>query len=383
MQHRVIALKKLDKWPSRWPSFFEELMPAFVKEHYSPKESWKKKPFSRDDGIFFSKGIRGLSDIFTAEREKIPNYFQHERFRSAYLLYYFPLQCAKFYTIFSLYPTAIEKAVTQASKSGRLRIMDVGAGPGTASLAFLFFLTHQPQFADLLKNIKEIELLWFDRNQQIMNDGMRLIQKFWNLPIKITTTLSIKGLDQPLGMVNRDVNLVLFGNVFNEIPPSDIRKLQEAIERVGDGGMLIVEPATRKSAQGLISRLREAIIQQWGDRKPLPFWGPCLHAATCPLSTGRDWCHESIPAEIPGFWFKFHSRAISTERNWLKFTFLWIASPFTPAVSPHKGYERVISDPIEIPGNKLLRLFLICRGSTKGKALLPKMTKRGELLKKV
>src|ERR1700746_3744114 len=85
------------RFPAAWSWFFDEAVPAWVKTHYSPKESWKNKPFSREDAKFFFRGVDELSEIFTEERSRgIPDYFSHPKYRSAYLLYFLPLQAAKF-----------------------------------------------------------------------------------------------------------------------------------------------------------------------------------------------------------------------------------------------------------------------------------------------
>jgi hypothetical protein len=79
--------------PAAWGWFFDEIIPAYVKQHYSPNASWKEKPFTRQDAMFFIKGIRELSDRFTEDHESSSeDYFGHPRFRSSYLLYFLPLQ---------------------------------------------------------------------------------------------------------------------------------------------------------------------------------------------------------------------------------------------------------------------------------------------------
>ena len=78
------------QFPAAWPWFIDEVIPQWVKTHYSPRESWKDKPFSKEDARFFFKGINELSQLFTEERPKgLPPYFQHPKYRSSYLLYFF------------------------------------------------------------------------------------------------------------------------------------------------------------------------------------------------------------------------------------------------------------------------------------------------------
>ena len=110
------SLSQKPTFPSRWTIVLDELIPAFVKNRFSPKDAWKDKPFSQDDVAFFSKGLVELSDFFTEDREKakLPNYFTTSKFRSSYLLYFFALQGAKFLTLFERYPKAVAAAIAHA-----------------------------------------------------------------------------------------------------------------------------------------------------------------------------------------------------------------------------------------------------------------------------
>ena len=51
----LLSLSQKPNFPSRWSILLDELIPAFVKNRFSPQDSWKNKPFSQDDVVFFSK----------------------------------------------------------------------------------------------------------------------------------------------------------------------------------------------------------------------------------------------------------------------------------------------------------------------------------------
>ena len=108
----------------------------------------------------------------------------------------------------------------------------------------------------------------------------------------------------------------------------------------------MVEPASRGSSQ-LLSKIRDELLKGEGlDKNPSALWGPCLHSFDCPLAQGRNYCHMSIPTEIPGKWFRYFSKALGSERLWLKFSFVWFSSPtLRPQPAPAQ-VRRVISDPI-------------------------------------
>src|SRR5688500_7744702 len=97
-------LAQAPTFPASWTWLVDEAGPALVKSRYSPRESWKTKPFTPDDARFFFRGVSELSELFTEERPReMPAYFQHPKFRSSYLLYFLPLQAAKFLSIFRLH----------------------------------------------------------------------------------------------------------------------------------------------------------------------------------------------------------------------------------------------------------------------------------------
>ena len=171
------SLAVAPKFPNLWTVVLDELIPSFVKERFSPKDSWKDKPFSQEDVVFFSKGLLELSDFFTEDREssKLPNYFTTARFRSSYFLYFFALQGAKFLTLYNRYPKAIDQAIEHAKKTGVFKIIDVGAGPGTASIALLIILLERYQKQKKLPF--SIHLEWIDKNGTILKDGELFLAK--------------------------------------------------------------------------------------------------------------------------------------------------------------------------------------------------------------
>ena len=108
----------------------------------------------------------------------------------------------------------------------------------------------------------------------------------------------------------------------------------------------MVEPAARRPSQ-FLSILRDQFIASGlVEDSPSAIWGPCLHSGRCPLAGGRDWCHFSVPARIPGNWFREFSKGLSSERQWVKFSYMWIASSDHPAPIPDSQIRRVISDPL-------------------------------------
>ncbi len=355
-------------FPSAWVRVMDETIPAFVKEHFSPTESWKTKPFDKEDVNFFAKGLIELSDFFTEDRmdKKLPNYFTTGRFRSSYFLYFFGLQAAKFLTLFDRYPQAIEAALDHAVETGTLRIIDVGSGPGTASLALLVFLLDGMRDPKEPKQILpfSIELVWVDHNETIMKDGEKLLGKILQLFPDLEGDISVKRETRSWWKHPKDFNfqgsLVLFGNVLNEShsdPRIYLEGLAPFLKNPKGGGVLILEPAFKIASQR-VSQIRDEVVtsEDW----KLPIWGPCFHTSKCPLGEGRDWCHFSVPSALPGKIFKKFSVKLGSVREWLKFSFIWFAEKDSKlAKKQPKDLVRVISDPLRTRDGKMMNQ--ICR----------------------
>jgi hypothetical protein len=356
---KTFSLAEAPAFPDRWTLLLDQTLPAFVKDRFSPSDSWKKKPFSKEDVNFFSKGLLELSEFFTSGREtgRLPNYFTTAKFRSSYFLYFFGLQGAKFLTLFDRHPKAVEAALLDAEDRGVLRILDVGAGPGTASIAFLChalekILKDQPLGKEgaKLRLPFSIELLWIDHNEAILKDGEQLLARLLDLFPEIDGSIQLKTEVRPWWKHPKgfsfEASLVLFGNVLNEgVPGASIfqQGLAPFLKNPGGGGVLLIEPAFREPSQRL-STIRDEVVL---SESPLPLWGPCLHLEKCPLSSGKNWCHFSVPAKLPGEFFRKFSIKLGGVRDWLKFSYVWFASKKTEKTAAFpKGLVRVISDPI-------------------------------------
>jgi hypothetical protein len=406
--HSVITL------PAAWSWLVDEIIPTWVKKNYSPKESWKDKPFSIEDSRFFFRGIEELSELFTDERPaKLPSYFAHPKFRSAYLLYFLPLQAAKFVSVLQMHRQAFQAALAFGQKTGTLHLADLGAGPGTASIAFLLYLLDEFMQGKQDGEIPLIELHWLDTNKHILEDGRALVEQmseqFPRLRGKVKVHLHAAPWWEAPRLLPKEMALILLGNVLNEaqLPRSFSQSSvsdssgnmnhgksgqlwADLLERAKGGGILLLEPAIRRSSQ-LLSNLRNGFIDlELIPNSPTSIWGPCLHAGACPLAEGRDWCHFSVPIQIPGKWFAAFSKGLGSERHWVKFAYLWVASLQAPAPQPAANLRRVISDPLNSsakgnrPGTgREADTVLICEPEMTGKLRVPaaKRVRRGDLVK--
>lgn len=331
-----------------WIDFFDRTVPSYVKATYSPDARWAGKPFSREDVRFFAKGVRELSEQFTEGRSQsrqMQSYLQQAKFRSSYLLYFLPLQAAKFLTLFEQNRAALD------ALPGRAVIWDLGAGPGTATLALLTLLSQSSKLPE------HLEIHWVDTQDSILKDGRALLEHFIALVPQWRTRITLHTHNQswwearPL-MEKGRVDLALFGNVLNESLGQSGRMTEFwkfLTGHVTGAGVLWVEPADRGSSQFLSQLRDQALEDQWIPGDATAIWAPCLHAGRCPLATGRDWCHTSVELEIEGQWFRAFSIALGSAREWIKYSYLWLASRENPAPARASGTSekyRVLSDPL-------------------------------------
>jgi hypothetical protein len=384
-------------FPKSWTSWADEAIPSWVKKTYSPKESWKNKPFSEQDAHFFFKGIEELSELFTEDRpQKLPQYFRHPKFRSSYLLYFLPLQASKFITAFQLHPDAIQAALEHGEKQGHLSVIDLGAGPGTASFALIMHLLEMSRKSK--REFPRIEFHWVDTQTGMMKEGEGLLQSWVALFPELHQRISVKTHTsnwwEASKNLPKETSLIFMGHVLNESAgpalPTRSTDDEESIEaevkpneawlktwhnlvgeRAQGGGLLCIEPAAKQPSQ-LLSALRDHFFASGLVEKSVQsLWGPCMHAGRCPLSQGRDWCHFSIPTHIPGKWFTEFSKGLGSERLWVKFSYLWVASQGFKAPTSDKNSRRVISDPIfEEATHQGPRFVLLCEPERPGKLRL-------------
>lgn len=370
-------------FPPSWGWFFDDLLPGWVKDHYAPRESWKGKPFSAEDGKFFLRGVRELSDLFTDARPRnLQDYLAHEKYRSSYLLYFLPLQAAKFVALFTLHAKAVDAALAQSKRTGVFRFVDLGAGPATASIALLVHLLGRKEPLP-----EKIEFVLFDQNPTILKDGealLRLIgESFPKSRGRVSVRLQTGDLWKKVLTEKEPISLSVFGHTVNEYLPlregrPDPRPFAHLFElgRSG-GGILWAEPAARTPSQTL-SQLRDFFFEEGlVDADPSRIWGPCLHAGRCPLATGRDWCHFSIRGKIPGKWFGWFSRGLSKEKEWLKYSYLWIAAAEDPNPDRAAPNERlVLTDPLS-RDPRAKKDVLLCEPEVPGRhTLTPRETWR-------
>jgi len=149
-------------------------------------------------------------------------------------------------------------------------VLDVGAGPGTASLCAV----------NQFETIKSSLLI--EPNRYLKQSGRDFLSSFtsgfeWG-------ESKVENLE-----LGRSFDLVLASYVFNEIEKSNLNKLVEKIWSTCSKIMIIIEPGIPQGA-GVIQSIRN-----WAIKSNISILAPCPQVNECPLAnTDSKWCHFSV-----------------------------------------------------------------------------------------
>ena len=200
------------------------------------------------------KAIEELSLKFTQKREQISDYLKDERLTSAYTAFYLTTNMPKLEAIFKWMPEAWLEKIKHST------FIDVGAGPGTFSLAFR-------EWANSPVKVMQIETSPVMREQA---------KKLWEglYPDE-------KILTKPVGE-----KTLFFGHSANEMGAEAALKY---IEDYDPDHVLFIEPGTKDFFPQMLE-IREVLLK-FGFQ----ILFPCPTADECPLKgSDTDWCHQFI-----------------------------------------------------------------------------------------
>lgn len=288
-----------------------------------------------------AKGALQLSEAFTQGRSELPkNYFNLKEARSGYLLYFTLTNFAKTFH-------CLKQAAPFLSTGGPLRILDVGAGPGTAALACSSFFSDRP-----------LEIVCLEQNKGILEDAKNLFEK-WKNPNHRT---HFQCASFPT-FVKGSFDLIIAANFLNELGNvgHQRRAAEMLLKHLNPNGLLIIiDPALQKTTRTLMA-LRDQLL----SAKACIVLAPCLHQANCPMlaANQRDWCHFYIDWECPKI-IRAVDKLIGNKHDYLKMAYLILQKEApSPQPSPSRGEGvqpwRVVSSPLITKGKREL---ILCGG---------------------
>lgn len=306
-----------------------------------------------------------LSNMLTREREALPGaYLKDPGLRKAYLLYFLPANLLKIHLPLeelSLHPKDI-------FGKKRLRVLDIGSGPGTAVLGALAFFAKRKtgpflEFTavdHVAENLREAKALFHEHQAECgVHASLRTVKS---------------GMEGIAAHLEGEYDIIIFSNVLNELfhgDPGRIPKrtglLNDVLDRrLGpDGSAVIIEPALRETSRELL----EVGCRLAGEG--FMFYAPCPPAGLCAvLANPRDWYHEEVPWDPPLLIREIDKR-IGLRKDALKFAYLVLRKDGLSLADVHgRNSFRVVSEPLVSKG-KLE--FYLCGAA--GRKLIARLDK--------
>lgn len=324
------------------------------------------KPYKAQDlSRHLAPSVKKIWSLFNSRRPKnLPSYMGEPEQRLAYLASFFLPNIERTSHLLDRYAQPILQELTQ-TKAGQgqvFRILDIGAGPLSASLAFCMQLDRLAESPGKSKRRIPIEILAVERSPEIFEDGIALADH-------VIESLQLKGFEIIVNRISLrqyfkqqpTADLILATNVFNELKQGDKVRLAETLALPNQNPKLILfmEPGQDLHAQAL-SSFRDILLQSSKSYKIL---GPCPHQMSCPMgieSGRKDWCWFRLKVTLSP-WMKALDRATGLRHDELSYSFI--------ALSLGKNklprlWGRVVSDDINLsqaPDASRNRLFIHLR----------------------
>jgi ribosomal protein RSM22 (predicted rRNA methylase) len=296
------------------------------------------------------RAVARLSELYTRERTDLRNnLLQEPDLRLAYLAYFLPSNFLKINAILEevwLHPKV------KILRPQRLRILDLGCGPGTQLLGCLDFLSQQ------LRPPERIECVGVDSLESNLQDARYLFDRLAaelsasvaetdprpervQLPheaslIETRRDRTRWSLETYRGDVSRPLKLkdtspfglIIMGNVLNELFPGDGQRIEKRSRRIAalirdwlapNGFLILMEPALRETSRELLC-VRDRLL----DMLPLTVYSPCVHSRPCPAvgpGCTSDWCHEDHAWQTPPWIRRIDERA-GLRKSSLKYSYV-------------------------------------------------------------
>lgn len=217
--------------------------------------------FKSDDELI--KAILELSQNFTSHRDKIGKYLESERLVSAYAAFYLITNYFKYTQVLKWLP------IDFVEQLGACDLVDVGAGPGTYSLAWKSYHKSSQSVFQIEKSSKmreQAKIIW----NQFYNDSL------------------FQGPDWK--WQSAFPKFLLFGHSANEMGAESVL---EYVKKIEPEHILFIEPGTKEFFQDFL-HLRKSLVNSGYH-----ILFPCPLPSACPLESSQtDWCHQFIQLNL-------------------------------------------------------------------------------------
>jgi len=302
---------------------------------------------SNDELRSLAADVTRLSTLLTRERERLPTaYLGEARLREAYLAYFLPSNITKIHAPLR----ELARHPKNPLLKEKLRVLDIGSGPGSALLGVMEFFEHQKQrpyleltaLDQVAENLKEAEKLFLElRERSNLSASFRAIQ---------SGSMGFEGL------VRGSFEIIILSNVLNELYHHDEKRISRRVDMLkslmarhlaDDGSCIVIEPALRETSREMLE-VRDGLLEQG-----IHIYAPCLFGGKCPaLLNPKDWCHEDIPWDPPALVAELDALT-GLRKDSLKFSYLVLRKDnLSLSDGPRTHAFRVVSEPLVSKGKQ-------------------------------
>ncbi len=288
--------------------------------------------------------IRALSrlfQLFTTDRGRLGtfSYLDDPALRGAYLRYHLPLNAVRSLCVLREL-VAVDPALARTTRN----IVDLGAGPGSSSVA-----------SQLVLEAAQLEFVLTDRSQKTLGIGRRILAACAEAMGRPAPRVHSVARRLPALPRIPDDSIVWLSMVVNELAARRGRDEELALlfDRLADSvppssTVVIVEPALRVPGLRLL-RLHDELLQsgRW------QVVAPCTHQHACPLlsESGRPWCHFHVDW-TPGRFVDAIAAPLGLGDDSAALAWLALRPTTRDGQPPSSPAARVIGDPMNVRGGR-------------------------------
>lgn len=267
-----------------------------------------------------SKAALELSENYRAQHAPTGTFMASETDRLAYIAVRMP-------ATFSANTAVFTEVQNRLSNHPIQSILDLGAGPGTASWAA----------TQIFPNCQNFTLI--ERDKSLIEIGKSLANEANNTTLQ-KAQWQQKDLSQVTSFPEHD--LVICSYALNELDQNVARQVLQAAWLATRVALIVIEPGTMPGF-ALIRQLRDDLIDNDGN-----LIAPCPHPKACPLPA-NDWCHFSQRVNRSSLHRQLKEGHLGYEDE--KFSYIAASKlPIQPAQT------RVIRHPQRRPGHTQMQL---------------------------
>ncbi len=199
------------------------------------------------------RAIDEISNAFTKDRANIHKYLNDPRLVSAYTVFYLATNVPKLSAVMEWLTPDLRQELLQCE------LIDVGAGPGTFSIAW--------------RELGGKKSVMLETSKLMREQAAKLVEGLYLE--KANFKLAPKSLPR----------LVLFGHSLNEM---GVKAGLDYIREANADYVWIIEPGTKDVFKMALEFRRELLRLNW------KITYPCLSMGACPMEKTEDWCHQYV-----------------------------------------------------------------------------------------